>query len=168
MVLDVNVLTSGWAIAGVIASFLVAVIALFLGINSSRQINKIRKDEKRERLINEIIEWAEDAAKSAISRQTKSRRELRKTELEYKVWREKGIYITGLVENSSVVSLLPLIKKIDNKLQQAIKVTVTELNKDKKKKAVPTEDIKKSENDIKEAVGELFKEIATIKSELLK
>jgi len=58
MVLDVNVLTNWWTIAGVIASFLVAGIALWLGINSSRQLDKIRRAEKERSGLKEIIDWA--------------------------------------------------------------------------------------------------------------
>lgn len=58
MVIDVNVLTNWWTIAGVIASFLVAGIALWLGMNSSRQLNKIRRAEKERSGLKEIIDWA--------------------------------------------------------------------------------------------------------------
>ncbi len=60
MVIDVNVLTTGWIIAGVIASFLVAVVALGLGVSSFIQTKNLQKKERRERLLNEIIEWATD------------------------------------------------------------------------------------------------------------
>ncbi len=58
MALDVNVLTNGWTIAGIIASFLVAAIALGLGLASIIQTNRLQKRERKERLLNEIIEWA--------------------------------------------------------------------------------------------------------------
>jgi len=60
MVVDVNVLTSGWTIAGVIASFLVAAVALGLGVSSFIQTKNFQKKERRERLLNEIIDWAID------------------------------------------------------------------------------------------------------------
>ncbi len=53
-------LTNQWTIAGVIASFLVATIALFLGLHSSWKIDKLRRLEKREGIIKEIIEWSTD------------------------------------------------------------------------------------------------------------
>jgi len=58
MVIDVNVLTSGWTIAGVIASFLVAAVALGLGIHSTRQLNKLRRLEAERSAAQEIINWA--------------------------------------------------------------------------------------------------------------
>ena len=144
------------------------IVALGIGTASIIHTNILQRKIRKERLLNEIIEWAKDVAESAISRQTKTRHELRKTELEYKMWRAKGTYITGLIENSSVKNLLPFIKIVDWQLRQAIKITVKQLNTNKKKKTVSTECIKKSENDIKKSVEELFKEAAKIKSVLLK
>ena len=63
MVIDVKVLTSGWTIAGVIASFLVAVVALGLGVSSFIQTKNLQKKERKERLLKEIIEWAIDVSK---------------------------------------------------------------------------------------------------------
>jgi hypothetical protein len=39
------------------------VVALGLGLSSIIQTNRLKKAEKRERLLNEIIEWAEDIIK---------------------------------------------------------------------------------------------------------
>lgn len=58
MVLDVSVLNNGWTVAGVIASFLVAFVALGLGLSSLIQTERLQKKEREERLLNEIIEWA--------------------------------------------------------------------------------------------------------------
>jgi hypothetical protein len=56
--IQLEILESGWGIAGVIASFLVAAIALGLGVISYIQTNNIKKRERKERRLNEIIEWA--------------------------------------------------------------------------------------------------------------
>ncbi len=63
--INVNVLSSGWTIAGVIASFFVAAVALGLGVASIIQTKNLQKRERKERLLNEIIEWAEDIRKSS-------------------------------------------------------------------------------------------------------
>ncbi len=68
MVIDVNVLTTGWIIAGVIASFLVAVVALGLGVSSFIQTKNLQKKERRERLLNEIIKWAINVGTYMLSR----------------------------------------------------------------------------------------------------
>ena len=52
-----------WASAGAPAMMLLAVLAaLGIGITTILQTRSIQKAEKRERLLNEIIEWAVDAA----------------------------------------------------------------------------------------------------------
>lgn len=58
MVLDVNVLTNPWTIAGVFTTVFIAFVALFIGLYSNWRINKIRKAEKKERIIKQIVEWA--------------------------------------------------------------------------------------------------------------
>lgn len=58
MVIDVNLLTNVWTIAGVIASFFVAVIALSLGLYSNWRFSNMRRVEKMERCLKEIIDWA--------------------------------------------------------------------------------------------------------------
>ncbi len=58
--IDINVLTNGWTIAGVVASFLVALIALGLGIWSNIRLNRIQKFERKERFLERIIDWATD------------------------------------------------------------------------------------------------------------
>jgi len=45
-------------------TLLAVLVALGIGVSSIRQINKLKKAEKRERLLNEIIEWAIDIAKT--------------------------------------------------------------------------------------------------------
>lgn len=47
MAIDVNVLTNVWTIAGVIASFLVANVALILGLYSNWKLKKRREFEKK-------------------------------------------------------------------------------------------------------------------------
>lgn len=63
MELDVNVLTNGWVIAGVIASFLVAFIALGLGVASIIQTQRLQKRERKERKLITVIEWATNILK---------------------------------------------------------------------------------------------------------
>ena len=58
MAIDVNIVANDWTIASVVASFIIALIALILGISSTRQIRGIRKDEKREHNLRDIIKWA--------------------------------------------------------------------------------------------------------------
>jgi len=76
MEIDVNILSDNWSIAGVVASFLVAGIALWLGIRSSRQLYKMRRVEKRESGIKEIIAWATDVIDFTAGQTTFSAKDL--------------------------------------------------------------------------------------------
>ena len=62
-----------------IVAILVGGGTLFLGImawQTISQTSNIQKSEKRNRLLNEIIEWAKKSAESAIYRQTIDNHEL--------------------------------------------------------------------------------------------
>ena len=60
MVLDVNVLTNGWTIAGVIASFLVAFVALGFGLKSIYETRHLLDIKFREEILDKILYWLED------------------------------------------------------------------------------------------------------------
>jgi len=60
MVIDVNVLTNGWTIAGVVASFLVAVVALSLGLKSIYETRHLQDIKFREEILDEISDWLMD------------------------------------------------------------------------------------------------------------
>jgi len=50
----------GWTIAGVIASFLIALVALGLGVSSYLQTRETIKREHRDKILNDISKWATD------------------------------------------------------------------------------------------------------------
>ena len=60
MVIDVNVLTNGWTIAGVVASFLVAVVALSLGLKSIYETRHLQDIKLREEILDKILAWLVD------------------------------------------------------------------------------------------------------------
>lgn len=64
--INVNVLPDGWTIAGVVASFLVAVIALGLGVFTYKQTKNMQKREQKERILREIIEWVLDVKRKTV------------------------------------------------------------------------------------------------------
>jgi hypothetical protein len=47
------------------------IVALGIGVASILHTQSLQKRERKERLLNEIVEWASNVAKSAISRQTR-------------------------------------------------------------------------------------------------
>lgn len=48
------------------ATFLAVVVALGIGVTSILHTNSLQKKERKERLLNEIIEWAVDIVKCAL------------------------------------------------------------------------------------------------------
>ncbi len=146
MILDVNVLPGIWTILGVAASFLVATIALFLGINSGKQINKIRKDEKREHNLREIINWAikilgvnrgPTAIDTSIPRMDEKSMSfsfdyemLLRSSVNILTW--EGSYIEYLAEAIDDKSLIQAVENTRLRLGQHIKVS--DLHRDKKLK----------------------------------
>ena len=71
------------AVGTLILAFVTALLAGFTWL-SIRSGDEREKRRKKEALLNEIIEWAEAVANSAIGRQTKDPHELWKTKLDYK------------------------------------------------------------------------------------
>lgn len=94
----------------------------FMTWKSIRRTRDMQKSEKRERLLNEIIEWASNAAKSAIYRQRTEHPALFKTKLEYKYHKSKGKYI-GEIISSSFKELSDSFNGLNSKLDKAIKFT---------------------------------------------
>ena len=151
--------TSDWIILG--AAILTGGGTLFLGImawRTIRQTRNLQKTEKRDSLLNEIIAWATDAAKSAVSRQTMVPSELWKTKLEYKYSKAKSKYVIE-VTSSSFDNLCPFVESVSEKLDQAIKVTTQIIGRqDLGKHSV------NCERELAESVEEQITEAAKIKT----
>lgn len=104
------------ASATIALATLVLALGAFLAI---RQSSNTQRRERKDRLLNEIIEWASNVAKSAISRQTIDVSELWKAKLEYKYHKSKGKYIDVIV-SSSFKELSDPFKDANIKLDEAI------------------------------------------------
>jgi hypothetical protein len=152
-----------------LATAFVAFGTLLLVIVTAMTIDNIRAQEKRnrkERWLNEIIEWAEDVANSAISRQKKDKTQLWKTRSDYKIRKVKGTYIKGIA-GSHFKDLLSFIKNINSKLDQAISDVEKELGK-KTTKAISTKSIRESEENLTKAVERLLEEAAKSKTRAIR
>jgi len=156
-------------VINLVAAIIVGGGTLFLGIMAWRNIRltrSIQKAEKKERLLNEIIEWAESVANSAIGRQTKAPHELWKTKLDYKKHKTKGKYVVQII-NSSFPELSQFYLDIDAKLDGAI-LFLEDINTGKIGKeaivGVGGKSLRDVETGIAGAVEELFKEAAKIKA----
>ena len=144
-----------------VAAILVGGGTFFLGFmawRTIRQTRSIQKAEKREGLLNEIVEWAMDAAKSAVSRQTMTPSELWKTKLEYKYSKAKSKYIIE-VTSSSFDNLCPFVTSVTEKLDQAIEVTTQIIGRQD-----PAKRLVDCERELAESVEKLITEVARIKT----
>jgi ABC-type transport system involved in cytochrome bd biosynthesis fused ATPase/permease subunit len=116
------------------------------------------KQERRERLLDEIISWAEAVANSAIARQTKNPSEIWKTKLEYKKHRTKGKLIKQLIL-SSFKELSGYFDDIELSLDKTIMYT-EQIESGKGN----IDSLKFYESAIAAAVEKLFEEAATLKT----
>ena len=106
------------AVGTLILAIVTALLVGFTWLNIRNTKEKERRDSE-ERLLNEIIEWASNVAKSAISRQAINVPELWKAKLEYKFHKSKGKYINVIV-SSSFEELSDSFKDANIKLDEAI------------------------------------------------
>jgi len=154
-------------IINLIAAIIVGGGTLFLGImalRTIRQTRSIQKAEKRERLLNEIIEWAKEAAKAAISRRSRYDTELWDTKLKYKYSVAVSVYITEVVTNS-FKDLSPCVNKVIEELNMAITVTENAIKECEQRlnayHICDTRSVVKQEDKLSDAVKELLKAIAS-------
>jgi len=155
---------SNWITLG--AAILVGSGTLFLGImawRTIRQTRNIQKAEKREGLLNEIIEWATKSAESAIYRQKTDNSELWKTKLNYKVCRAKSEYIKGIA-TSSFSNLSSHIIDIVTKLDEAIESTTRLIDS---KLSENYDQVRHCEEELTNAVIGLFEKAAKIKTKAI-
>jgi len=92
-------------------TLLAVFVALGIGVSSLIQTNKLQKAEKRERLLNEIIEWAVDVTKGEVLMEitdVTGIRDIRgarfylyttvdKLQFSFRQARTRGLYISGIV-----------------------------------------------------------------------
>ncbi len=146
-----------------IAAILVGGGTFFLGImawRTIRQTRGIQKAEKRERLLNEIIEWALDIAESALHRKTiQQLEEFRTTKMEYELSRAESRYI-GEIVSRFFDDLSPSLKNVITKLDEAIDIITRKIEKSQGS----LKDLRNSEKDLTESVEKLIVEIAKIKT----
>ncbi len=115
--------------------------------------------EKRERLLNEIIQWAENVAESAVTRQTLKPDELWKTKLKYKYSKAKSKYVTEIV-SSSFKELSPFVENVNSKLEEAIDAATQFIER----RQQAGDKLVNYEIELTESVEELLTEAAKIKT----
>jgi membrane protein implicated in regulation of membrane protease activity len=119
------ILANNAGLSNAFVAFGTGVLAIATGFlayftwQSVKITNEKEQQNRKERLLDEIINWAEVVANSAIERKTKSPTEIWKTKLEYKKHRTKGKLI-GQIILSSFKELLDYFDDIDISLDKAI------------------------------------------------
>ncbi len=122
--------------------------------------------DRKERLLNEIIDWALDTAKSAIARQTREAHELWRTKLNYKFHRTKSKYIAEIAV-SHFANLSSFIEDINTELDEALDVTTRCISAMHIEGLLGNDEaqrLRESEEYIARAVENLIVEIAKIKT----
>lgn len=149
------------AAASVFAVFIAA-----LSIDETRRLRKESADKaskgRKERLLNEIIEWAISVVEAAFYRQTKDPHEIWSALSKYRYLEARSKYIEVVVK-SNFVELYKCLQAISTELGNLKEFTEKcandEADKDK---------LKDYEQNLETSVENFFREAAKIKSELLK
>lgn len=143
-------------IQGVLVAALVVVTFLSLQRYSARE-----KRDRKERLLNEVKEWAKEAVKAAMIRQKRDATELWETKLKYKYSVATSEYITKVV-NDSFKNLSPYVNKVVDKLNEAIQITEEAIEESEGVEFYNTIRVVKQEEELSDAVKELLKALASI------
>ena len=153
--------TDSWI--NLVAAILVGGGTLALAVmtwKSIRQTRQIYEKEQEQRLLDEIIEWAEESAKSAIYRQTLNKHELWKAILNYKYCAAKGEYIRAI----AATAFLTLTSQVNDVITKLNEATVATTNLRESKSDKNHKKMRNCEDGVTNTVQELFKESAKIKT----
>ena len=154
-------LAGAYTATGTLLLALVTGLLAFLTYFSVKNgYDKERRDRK-ERLLNEVIEWALGATKTAIFRQTIKPHELWETRLKYKCSISHGKYIKRIVV-AHFARLESSFNEVLNRLDIALRYT----QKFAEKSAIK-QDLLECEQQVAESVEKLTEEAAKIKTETL-
>jgi len=158
-------LADAYVAVGTLILALVTSVLVGLTWLTIRNADQKEQRNRKERLLNEIIEWATEAAKSAIYRQEKESHELWKAILNYKYCISKSEYV-NVIATSSFSTLSSLINDVVIKLNRVMGETTN--YKDNKNRTDENHRLMRDcEDSLRKSVEELLKEAAKIKSGLL-
>ena len=164
--------TSDWVILG--AAILTGGGTLFLGImawRTIRQTRNLQKAEKRERLLNEIIEWAEDVARlnfkiynfieAQISKESWVENVIGEIVSQFQVVEVKGDYINSIALSSfkGERKLSKAVKAVNKEIRELGDVSIKRLAKE-----VSSEVVKEHMDKLRLKIADLLKEVAKIKT----
>ncbi len=145
------------------------IVALAIGVTSLLQTQMLQKRERKERLLNEIIEWAIDINKGgweviipinlALDEDTSERENLARLLFKYQTLYAKSEYIQDIAL-AFEENLHPALKRVTRNLKEAINRIDEYLFKQKGTK----ERVEQSNKPLHKSVITLIKEAAKIKT----
>ncbi len=173
---DVNLATAMVAFGTLILAIVAA-----MAIDSSRAIEKRRREEelakeerdRKERLLNEIIEWAEDVARlnfkiynfieAQIAKESWVESSIGEIVSQFQVVEAKGDYINTIVLSSfkGKGELLSAVKAVNKEIRELVDISMKRLDG-----KVATEAVTEHMNLLRSKITELLKETAKIKTEI--
>ena len=150
------------------------IVALGIGVASILHTQSLQKRERRERLLNEIIEWAEDIRKSSSEsidpskivydtpiEQEATQRGFRLLRGRYQELNTKSAYMKKVISKVFEANLLSAVEKVIQKLDETIEMLGGCLTRKAKENSEKAEEYKKSLDGYAE---ELIKEATEIKT----
>ena len=164
-------LSNAYVAFGTLALALVTGVLAFFTYWSIRSRNAQEKRDRKERLINEIIEWVEDVARlnfkiynfveAQISKESWVESGIGDIASQFQVIEAKGIYITNITLSSfkGKRKLLSSVKAVNKEIRELVDVSVERLDG-----KVTTEAVTEHMNLLRLKIAELFKEAAKIKA----
>jgi len=164
-------LSNAYVAFGTLALALVTGVLAFFTWWSIRNSNEKEERDRKERLLNEIIEWAEDLARlnfkiynfveAQISKESWVESGIGEIVSQFQVIEAKGIYITNITLSSfkGKRKLLSSVKAVNKEIRELVDVSTERLDG-----KVTTEAVTEHMNLLRLKIAELFKEAAKIKA----
>ena len=138
-------------------TLLAVIVALGIGVASILHTQSLQKKERRERLLNEIIEWAVDVRKSssesidpskiefdAQPTQIASQQGFRHLRWRYQSLNTKSAYMKEAISKAFGCNLLSAVEKVIQKLDKAIEILEGCITSKAKENSAKIEAYKKS------------------------
>ena len=138
-------------------------VALSLGLSSLFQTQRLQKRARKEKILNEILEWSLDIEKSATSRRRRERDELWNTHQKYVSSKARCDYMKR-VASSCFTSLSNNLKNVIIQLEETERATEEALSNSSSRGKPNTDKLIPQEKRLREQVVVLTAEIACLKT----
>jgi gas vesicle protein len=149
------------------------VIMAFTAFWAIQKADIREKQERKERLLNEIIEWAEDVARlnfkifnfveAQISEESWVESSIGGIVSQFQVVEAKGVYINSIAISSfkKDIKLSKAVKAVNKEIRELVDASAKRIDKE-----ITSEEVQNHMNLLRVKILDLFKEVAKIKTEL--